>query len=90
MMKSNNGSTPANNTDEILLNKTPQQQPQTIPRVTHSPLAAPCGQGWDGAGVVEVSFNTTLDERPVTGHLIDVGSTDTAASTAIINGLSLA
>ena len=46
-MKSNNGSTPANDTDEILLNKTPQQQPQTIPRVTHSPLAAPCWAGCD-------------------------------------------
>ena len=44
-MKSSTGSTPANNTDEILLNKKPQQQPQTIPRVTHSPLAAPCAEG---------------------------------------------
>ena len=45
MMKLNTGSTTADNTDSILLNKTPQQQPQTIPRVSHSELAAPWWQG---------------------------------------------
>ena len=49
-MKSSTGSTPANNTDEILLNKKPQLHHKRIARVTHSPLAAPCEQGWDGGG----------------------------------------
>ena len=45
MMKSNNCSTTANNTDEILLNKTPQHHHKRIARVTHSSLAAPCAEG---------------------------------------------
>ena len=45
MMKSNTGSTTANNTDEILLNKTPQHHHKRIGRVTHSPLTAPCAEG---------------------------------------------
>ena len=74
MMKSNTGSTPANNTDEILHNKTPQHQPRTINRVTHRSLAMPLGQGVT-RGRVEVSFNTTVSQQgsscPLKGHLFD-------------------
>jgi hypothetical protein len=45
MMKSNNGSTPANNTDEILLNKTPQQQPQQLTGSLTFHLPRRVGQG---------------------------------------------
>ena len=50
--RSQAGSTPANNTVEILLNKKPQHQPQQLTGSRRSDLAAPCEQGWDGGGVV--------------------------------------
>ena len=56
-MKSNTGSTTANHTDEIMLNKTPQHHHKRIARVTHSSLAAPFGLGFNAeeGAVGEVS-----------------------------------
>ena len=45
MLKSNTGSTPANNTVEILHNKKPQHHHKRIIRVKHSSLAMPLVKG---------------------------------------------
>jgi hypothetical protein len=54
MMKSNTGSTPANNTVEILHNKKPQHHHKRIARVSHSDLATPY------EGVLEHSIRVFL------------------------------
>jgi hypothetical protein len=50
-MKSKTGSTPANNTVEILHNKKPQHHHKRIGRVTNSESATPLVQDFDGGGV---------------------------------------